>query len=297
MPFIAIALSFLAYTFYKTFELSKGNWQIALPAAVVIFSTMFLTLFLPRRASHSFKKVWFKALIWPLTTFFGIWTSYLFISIPFDVLKTVVRLGSLDGFELLNSNQGAWFILMLAVVLALVGFFIAAYSFNIKNVNIFDPRIKGKIRIAQISDLHLGPTIEDEFVARVEKHLIEHKPDLIVLTGDIIDARLESVRASLKRLIKWQSIAPLYYVTGNHEYYWGAEDLIGELNAGGVKVLLNQNEILEEHNVVIAGVTDPTGKILGGAHRPNISEACRGITENTFNVLLAHQPLFFRASL
>ena len=145
-------------------------------------------------------------------------------------------------------------------------------------------------KIVQLSDLHGHEYGENsgELVERVRRE----KPDLIVLTGDLIDrkSQLEMVPPLARRLA---AIAPTYYVTGNHEWALGSatvKELKALLKECGVAVLSNQYEILERNGdqLALAGVDDPNGY----ADQTTPEELYAWIQENNpglFTVLLAHR--------
>lgn len=145
-------------------------------------------------------------------------------------------------------------------------------------------------RIAHLSDLHGHAYGEDsrELLERVGRE----KPDLIVITGDLIDQKgqLSMVPALARGLA---AIAPTYYVTGNHEWALGSatvKELKALLKECGVAVLSNQCEILERggDRLALAGVDDPNGY----ADQTTPEELYAWIQENNpglFTLLLAHR--------
>lgn len=152
----------------------------------------------------------------------------------------------------------------------------------------------GGYKIVHLSDLHgheYGQDNED-LLARVA----EQGPDLIVVTGDLIDrdSQLRMVPALAKGLA---AIAPSYYVTGNHEWSLGTgivKELKRVLAQCGVTVLSNQYEILERggDQIVLAGVDDPNGyadQITPG----ELYDRIRGEAPGLFTLLLAHRNSHF----
>ena len=145
-------------------------------------------------------------------------------------------------------------------------------------------------RIAHLSDLHgheYGPGNEE--LLRLVR---EQEPDLIVITGDLIDQKgqLDMVPALARGL---SGIAPAYYVTGNHEWALGTgavRELKSLLDQCGVKVLSNQYETLERNGnkIVLAGVDDPNGyadQTTPEELYTQIENSCPGL----FTLLLAHR--------
>ena len=145
-------------------------------------------------------------------------------------------------------------------------------------------------RIAHLSDLHGHEYGEgsSDLLARVAGE----KPDLIVITGDLVDreSQFQMIPALARGLL---AIAPTYYVTGNHEWGLGTarvKELKNLLSRCGVTVLSNQFELLERNGakIVLAGVDDPNGyadQTTPEELRAQIENEAPGL----FTVLLAHR--------
>lgn len=146
------------------------------------------------------------------------------------------------------------------------------------------PREFDGLRIVQLSDLHGGVWGRDNAV--LLKRVREAKPDLIALTGDLADksTRLSDIDTLLAALC---AIAPVYYVSGNHEW---TNRLIEPLRAMferyGVRYLRNEYVTLRsgEASLILAGVEDPNG----WADQPKPDEVADGLPEG-FRVLLGHR--------
>ena len=145
-------------------------------------------------------------------------------------------------------------------------------------------------RIVHLSDLHGHQYGEDsgELLDRVR----EGSPDLIVVTGDLIDqqSQLAMVPALARGLA---AVAPTYYVTGNHEWALGTgavRELKGVLAQCGVTVLSNQYQILERDGarIALAGVDDPNG-YADQTSPEELYARIQGEAPGLFTVLLAHR--------
>lgn len=152
-------------------------------------------------------------------------------------------------------------------------------------------------RIAQVSDLHnaqFGPDNQDLLAL-----LDAEDPDLIVLTGDLVDSRRTDLEVAISFGTRAAQIAPTYFVPGNHEARLSGEDyadLKQGLEAGGVTVLENRLETLERQGarITLAGVYDPgfytdymmrnTGLVMG-----TLLSGLE-LEEQQFTVLLSHRP-------
>jgi len=146
-------------------------------------------------------------------------------------------------------------------------------------------------RIAQISDLHLGPLLSVARVERIVDQTNGLSPDLIAVTGDLADGDVTQERACLAALGRLQAGHGVRFVTGNHEYYSGLKLWLDAVRALGWQTLLNQHEILRHQGAELAviGLPDATGRSTGEG--PDLAKAMAEVPPETVKVLLYHQPL------
>ena len=146
-------------------------------------------------------------------------------------------------------------------------------------------------RIVQVSDLH-----NTEFGAGNQKLLsllADTDPDIIVITGDLIDSRRTDVDIALRFAASAMEIAPVYYVTGNHESRLETEfpQLETGLKAAGVTVLRNESVILEQdgQQIQLLGMDDITFYSENAEHQ--FSENLKALKDDgLYTVLLSHKP-------
>lgn len=143
-------------------------------------------------------------------------------------------------------------------------------------------------RIVQLSDLHARELGEGH--KKLLDAVAAQAPDLIVITGDLIDedGQLPVVTSLLQKLI---TLAPVYYVTGNHEYSTELSGLYGIMEQLGVKALNNSYVILERggDSLVLAGVEDPNGDINMKTPQALLEEIRAQTGQESFVILLAHR--------
>jgi hypothetical protein len=148
-------------------------------------------------------------------------------------------------------------------------------------------------RIVQISDIHVGPTIRARYVQGIVEAVNRLQPDLIAITGDLVDGSVAELAAQVAPLSRLVSRHGSYFVTGNHEYYAGVRPWLAELERLGIKVLHNEHVVIERGGakLVLAGVTDYNGGHFEESHRSDPQAALAGAPLATAaKVLLAHQP-------
>ena len=144
-------------------------------------------------------------------------------------------------------------------------------------------------RIVQISDVHVGPTIGKEFIESVVARINALQPDLIAITGDLVDGSVSELEEHVAPLAKLQARDGVFFVTGNHEYYSGADEWITHLGTLGVRVLRNERvRIGGEAGFDLAGIDDASSH--GNGHGPDLRKALAGRDDSRACVLLAHQP-------
>ncbi|HET9751104.1 MAG TPA: metallophosphoesterase [Casimicrobiaceae bacterium] len=183
----------------------------------------------------------------------------------------------------------------LTALLTLIGYANARRVARVRDVEIpiasLPPALAG-FTIAQITDVHVGPTIERDHVDAVVDAVNALDADLVAITGDLVDGSVPELShhtAPLGRIVARHGV---YFVTGNHEYYSGVQPWIAELRRLGIRVLLNEHVVVEHEGerVVVAGVTDVSAHHFVPAHRSDPQKAIAGAPADAVKLLLAHQP-------
>lgn len=147
-------------------------------------------------------------------------------------------------------------------------------------------------RLAQISDLHVGPLIKKPFVENVVDKLNHLQPDAVAITGDLGDGFVHELTEDLAPLSSIRAKQGIFYVLGNHEYYWNANAWMDAGRKLGFQVLFNEGRelTLEKGKLWIGGVPDYTaGGILPG-HESDPAKAMPKQESKIPKILLAHQP-------
>jgi predicted MPP superfamily phosphohydrolase len=147
--------------------------------------------------------------------------------------------------------------------------------------------------IAQISDIHVGPTIKGDYLKAIVGAVNRLEADMVAVTGDLVDGSVAQLRSHVAPLGGLTSRHGTYFVTGNHEYYSGVTAWVAELRRLGVKVLLNEHVVVQHNEgaLVIAGVTDHSGHHFDESHRSDPAAAIAAAPEHVrTRILLAHQP-------
>ena len=156
---------------------------------------------------------------------------------------------------------------------------------NVVEFNHFD------FSIVQISDLHIGGLIDRDFVKASVQKINALKPDIVFITGDLIDTALENIEDTVMELDAISSKHGIYYILGNHEYFHDPLKIINFMKSTNITLLLNQNVTIDALKLNVVGVTDRIG-YRTNLLVPDIHKAFRGCNNAYKTILLAHQPKF-----
>jgi predicted MPP superfamily phosphohydrolase len=154
-------------------------------------------------------------------------------------------------------------------------------------------------RIAQLTDLHLGPHLPRSRFERIADEMDTLAPDIIVVTGDIVDDRAEDLEVYASILGRLQAASGVYLIAGNHDVYAGWPAVERRLRRGDLgTLLLNESRDIQRANATIAivGTGDPAGRGFPDAGvSPDIERALRDVPADRFVIALAHNPALFPA--
>jgi predicted MPP superfamily phosphohydrolase len=218
---------------------------------------------------------------------------------------TVVTLGISDGLLWLLGAapaEGAARIRALAVVgvvaaATVAGLRAALAKPRVRRVEVRIerwPESRDGFRIVQLSDLHIGPILGRAFAAGLVAEVKRLAPDLIVLTGDLVDGSVNHIRDEVEPLARLSAPHGCYFVTGNHDYYSGAEAWVERVRELGMRPLRNERVQIGAGDQAfdLAGVEDHRGDWIRGSPE-DLAEALRGRDPDRPVVLLAHDPTSF----
>ena len=145
----------------------------------------------------------------------------------------------------------------------------------------------------QLSDIHIGGLINAEFIRGIVTRVNNCKPDLVVITGDLIDIELNKAAQTLEELRYLNSKYGTFFIVGNHEYFHGIENIIQKVKSLGIHVLKNENVYIGEahEGFNLCGVYDLFG-YRALKFMLEIDKALKDRDKNSPTILLAHQPKF-----
>jgi len=169
----------------------------------------------------------------------------------------------------------------------------AARHVELEKVAIKICKLKKEYTIAQISDIHIGGLINATFIKNVVARVNALRPDLVVITGDLVDIDVDKADTILQELTALKSKYGTFFIVGNHEYFHDIGKIIQKVKTLNIRVLENENVYIgpqgEGFNLV--GVYDLFG-YRAQQYMPDLPKALQDIESGSPTILLAHQPKF-----
>lgn len=237
---------------------------------------------------------WSEALGWAGLLAMGYFSSLLVLTFGRDIVLLALTLAGRAGARLTHGS--AIIVPLLALFVTLVGFVNARRVARVVEVKVPIaglPVALDGYTIAQISDIHVGPTIKRPYLEAIVARVNALKPDAIAITGDLVDGSVQRLAPHTAPLANLSAPDGAFFVTGNHEYYSGADAWIAEVRHLGVHVLLNEHVLRRRGaaTVMIAGVTDYSAGHFNPAHESDARRAAASAPDDVaVRILLAHQP-------
>jgi predicted MPP superfamily phosphohydrolase len=235
-----------------------------------------------------------------------IWMAVIFLFFSVALILDLYRILVYAAGLVLNTDVRAvlpsartlfLFPLVAALIIGGYGFF-EARQIRTERIEIRSPKIPketGKIRIVQISDVHVGVMVRGERLAGMLRKVQEAAPDLLVATGDFVDGQLNSMAEAEAQFREIRPRYGKYAVTGNHEFYAGLDESIDFMNKSGFTLLRGKVATIGGA-IDLAGVDDPTVRRFGQQGGMSDREVLsRG--GGRFTILLKHQPLVEKDAL
>jgi len=204
--------------------------------------------------------------------------------------------GAPFGDALIVGRVAAALVFVVVAVVLGAGYF-GSQQLVVRDVDVEVPRLPAEfdgLRIAQLSDLHVGPHTSRHFLQRVVATTQRLAPDLIAISGDLIDDRWEDVAVYARELRALEAPFGVYMIPGNHDVYAGWDDVeraLRDANLG--TVLVNELALLHrgDSTVALIGTGDPAGGARGNSRAaPDVELAMADVPDNATVIAFAHNP-------
>ncbi|MBP2682735.1 MAG: metallophosphoesterase [Deltaproteobacteria bacterium] len=295
LTFFLVYGSVHAYVFLKAKQAFAFGWGTGLSLVLVfalLTSAPVLTHLLVRYdQEHAARGLAFAGYTWMGFVFF-LFCLNLTADAARLLLWTAGRSGIAGNLSPLFAGRAAFLCLAgLAAALSAYSAFEAS-RIEVVRVRIATDRLPPgvpAVRIAQISDLHLGLVHRNGKAREVAAIVARERPDIFVSTGDLVDGELDHINGLSEIFRNLRAPMGKYAVTGNHEYYRGLRQSIDFTRKAGFTVLRNES-VVAGGAVRIAGVDDPTQDRLGESGRPPEADVLGDRPDGRFTVLLKHRP-------
>jgi predicted MPP superfamily phosphohydrolase len=282
----------------------RYTFQLKGLVASLLFLLMTVMIFLPfivrvaeqaGMANTALISAWF-AYLWMGLIF--IFTSALFFTdIVCILFNFILRPFYRQSQNVFSLSKGCKLALYISVFISIYSF-IEASQIRSEHVVIYSsklPPLINKVRIVQISDVHIGLLLQEWRLVRILEKVRAANPDILVSTGDLIDGKLNRDNAiselnPLASLIKSVS-APLgkFAVVGNHEVYAGLPQSLAFSRAAGFTMLRNQSQFLN-NGITITGVDDPVADAMSINTQESEASILNLVPITSFSLLLKHRP-------
>ncbi|MEO8155668.1 MAG: metallophosphoesterase, partial [Rhizobacter sp.] len=242
--FSALLHLYIAWRLIPDLGAPRAAWLLGV--SLVVSAALMPLGFLARRIR---RKAWSDALAWAGLIFMGLFSSLFVLTVLRDAGLLLGALGvAIFGGTLDEAAQwSARGVPVLAALVTLRGFINARRRAAIVSVDVpihgLPPALQG-FTIAQISDIHVGPTIKGPYLQAIVDAVNGMHADMVAVTGDLVDGSVRELSSHVAPLASLHSRHGTFFVTGNHEYYSGAHAWITELRRMGIRVLMNEHTVL-----------------------------------------------------
>jgi predicted MPP superfamily phosphohydrolase len=269
---------------------------VVITAGIVLLVAFCLFIPVSMRARSMLDRKLADRISWVGLTAIGFFSSLFVLTLLRDLVLAGTHLfmsSEQARYWMAPSAQAALF---LALFMTVAGLIIARRRPGIVEVRIPVlglPRALHGFSIAQISDVHVGPTIKRGFVEGIVRRVNDLNADLIAVTGDLVDGSVQQLSVHTAPLAGLAARHGAFFVTGNHEYYSGERAWTEEIRRLGMHVLKNEHVVLQHDgaSLVLAGVTDYSAHHFDPAQRSDPAAALSGAPADAgAKILLAHQP-------
>lgn len=254
----------------------------------VILSLLFVAqiIFFIFRRDEILDNTWYEI----LAMFYAPTYCLFFITLILDFIKLIlVFMGKSDKiYPIIIRVIFEIFIIILAIFLTYISINNAIKIPAIKNLDININHLEKDLKIAMLTDIHLGKNLHENFLNELIAKVNSQKPDMVVIVGDLVDTNPKDLKNYISRLNDLNSTYGTFYALGNHEYYHGIDEVLTLLKTQtNMNILVNKNSDLGFIN--IAGLGDLAG-LKKGIYGPDLARIKADLNTSKPSILLAHQP-------
>lgn len=271
--------------FLRLLSYDKAGYLLIIPITLVIGNLFFIIDLATNIIPDS------PALYYVSSSFIGVTFMLFVVALVYDLTLTVSKRVPVDH----SRRRTLKLIFDVTMLVAAFAYLLRGFSQGIKfpAINQVQVRLKDfpleKLNLVQITDVHVGRTIKRDFIEKLVLTANALKPDIVVITGDLIDLPVSQIEYDLYPLKDLN--APTYFILGNHEYFHGVGESVEAVKALGIKPLLNEHVVIGEGDKQfnLVGLNDLTG-LRTDFFPPDTKLAYQDVNQDRCCIVLAHQP-------
>ena len=267
-------------------------WRtLGLTLVPVAFLGMFVQLALER----ALRPPWLRIVSWPFALWMGLfWLGFVALGLSDFALSLMGAASSAEPLELARGRALAAGGLTLPIAaLALRSGLRVPRVKRVELALANWPRSLDGFRIAQISDIHIGPILGRRFAAALVARVNSLAPQLVAVTGDLVDGAVDKIADDVAPFADLRAEHGVFFVTGNHDFYSGVDGWLAKLRALGIRALRNERVAIGgDEGFDLAGVDDHRGDWSKGSTE-DVGAAVAGRDPQRALILLAHDPTTF----
>ncbi len=290
------------YAYFKV----KAAFNFGIATNIFLISFMVMMVFTPviiRISERQGFEFFARLMSYVGYTWMGLLLFFTSASLVIDIYHFFIYVSGLilkkDLIAFSPSPRFSFFIsFILCIIIFLYGSF-EAKNIKIERITIMTPKIPesvGRLKIVQISDVHLGLIVRKDRLERMLKEVKVADPDLVVSTGDLVDGQINDLPGLAELLREINPRYGKFAITGNHEFYAGLNHALDFTEEAGFTLLRGKGLTVAEL-INIAGVDDPAGKRYGLLKGVGEKELLSGLPPDKFTLFLKHRPLLDKNAL
>lgn len=271
--------------FLRLLDYDKAGYLLGIPVLLMLGDIFFILDIATDLIPDS------PALYIITSSFIGFTFMMFVVAVIYDLTITVSRKMPVDH----SRRRMLKLIFDVTMLVAAFAYLLRGFSQGIKFPVLNQVKVKvkdfpfKKFNLVQLTDVHVGRTIKREFIEKLVAETNKLKPDMVVITGDLVDLPIIRIEYDLYPLKDLQ--APTYFILGNHEYFHGVGETVAYIKELGITPLLNEHVVIgkgrQQFNLV--GLTDVIGWRVD-FHPPDTAAAYKNLDQKKPCIVLAHQP-------
>ena len=271
--------------FLRLLSYDKVGYLLAIPVVLMLGDIFFIVDIATNIIPDS------PALYFITSSFIGFTFMLFVVAIIYDLTLTVSKRVPVDH----SRRRTLKLIFDVTMLVAAFAYLFRGFSQGVQfpEINRIKVKVKDfpldKFNLVQLTDVHVGRTIKRDFIEELVKSTNALKPDMVVITGDLIDLPISQIEYDLYPLKDLN--APTYFIVGNHEYFHGVGEAVEYLKQLDIIPLMNEHVVIGEGSKQfnLVGLTDVMGSRVD-FHPPDPDAAYLGADQNKACIVLAHQP-------